>query len=145
MNPSFCQAVDGDRSSKPVNEPSLRQTLERSEPDLDAPAQTLRRGIVYAASTFAKSIVLRSRCGVVTSGVLLDNAQRAHLLAVAVRHLEPPETLCVDAKPREQVRRRRRKRAESTVRDLEAEAHSVRGGCAQEPLRAAVRPPARDR
>jgi hypothetical protein len=74
MNPSFCQAVDGDRSSKPENEPSLRQTLERSEPDLDAPAQTLRRGIVYTPFGFGKSIVLRSRGGIVTSAVLLDNA-----------------------------------------------------------------------
>jgi len=74
MNPSFCQAVDGDRSSKPVNEPSLRQTLERSEPDLDAPAQTLRRGIVYTASVFGKESVAARSQGSVTSDVLPDNA-----------------------------------------------------------------------
>jgi hypothetical protein len=51
-----------------------KQTLERSEPDLDAPAQTLRRGIVYMASVFGKESVAARSQGSVTSDVLPDNA-----------------------------------------------------------------------
>jgi hypothetical protein len=51
-----------------------KQTLERSEPDLDAPAQTLRRGIVYTPQVFGKGIVTGLTTGSVTIDVLPDNA-----------------------------------------------------------------------
>ena len=86
-----------------MNEPSLRQTLERSEPDLDAPAQTLRRGIVYTPPVFGKSIVPSRAAGSVTIDVSFDNAQFADPFAAGVGHLEAAEILAFDSKPREHV------------------------------------------
>jgi len=87
MNPSFCQAVDGDRSSKPVNEPSLRQTLERSEPDLDAPAQTLRRRIVYTAFEFGKYFCRRENAR--SGGRKLDRERQSLEPSTDLRDASP--------------------------------------------------------
>ena len=69
--------------------------------------------------------VAARRQGSVTSAVLLDNAQFAHPFAVAAGHLEATETLALDAKPPEHVRRRRCESPERAVDDLESDRESV--------------------